>query len=402
MIFILGSCNNIEKENAEFSNVATINLKINLNDTTEQYAQHVFDSIVYIPLETNKISSFGKIRKMEVTDNYFIIEDKTTNAILMFDKKGKFHAKITNSGKSPKLSYKNIGGFTVDRNKKQILIRDSYRNKIVFYDFQANKIKEEDYPFYFAEFCKTNNWSYFYERYSTDNFDITDNNNLLIINNSDKDKIPNSRYFHFDPSLIQRADIIYNDAVLYYGGKNDIFYVPPYRYRIYELKNSKIATQYKFILPKANLLPKNFLYSKEYSGRIKTKFILSHRNKNIAWTLQDVYRIDNLLTFKIRTTAMPYIFVYNLDSKSYLNVRNIYSDKINYLLPFIENNINASDREFLYTSISSRFMFDAISKVGTNTGIKNNPVLSSYFKEQSILSNPVIVKLKVKKHGLSL
>lgn len=58
-------------------------------------AAKYFESVHYIPLETTKESLFGKIFKLQVTDQYYIILDQTTDAILFFNKDGSYHHKIT-------------------------------------------------------------------------------------------------------------------------------------------------------------------------------------------------------------------------------------------------------------------------------------------------------------------
>lgn len=39
----------------------------------------LFDSIIYIPLETNRQSGFSTITQLEVTENYYIILDERLN-----------------------------------------------------------------------------------------------------------------------------------------------------------------------------------------------------------------------------------------------------------------------------------------------------------------------------------
>src|SRR5690606_21767460 len=63
----------------------------------------IFDSVSYIPLETTKESQFGEINQLIVTEeNYIILDNRTTNCILIFTKDGKFKAKINKwKGHSP-------------------------------------------------------------------------------------------------------------------------------------------------------------------------------------------------------------------------------------------------------------------------------------------------------------
>lgn len=70
-----------------------ITLRLDPLDSSGGTASKIFDEVNCIPLETTKESLFGKIDRLEVIDKCLIILDDNTNSILIFDKKGKFHAK---------------------------------------------------------------------------------------------------------------------------------------------------------------------------------------------------------------------------------------------------------------------------------------------------------------------
>src|SRR6476469_787262 len=57
-------------------------------------ASDIFSEVTFIPLETTSESLFGSISQLEITDEYYIILDRSTNSILIFTKAGKFHSKI--------------------------------------------------------------------------------------------------------------------------------------------------------------------------------------------------------------------------------------------------------------------------------------------------------------------
>lgn len=57
-------------------------LHIDPDNAMSGTVSHIFESGRYIPLETTKVSSFGKIYQLKITDKYFIITDLDTRAIL--------------------------------------------------------------------------------------------------------------------------------------------------------------------------------------------------------------------------------------------------------------------------------------------------------------------------------
>src|SRR5689334_22569280 len=76
----------------------TETLRIDPSNAVGGNASDFFTEVNYIPLETTGESLFGSISKLEITDDYFIIFDYNTHAILIFNKDGKFHAKIKSNG----------------------------------------------------------------------------------------------------------------------------------------------------------------------------------------------------------------------------------------------------------------------------------------------------------------
>lgn len=101
----------------------------------------LFDSISYIPLETTKDIVIGSIDKMEAFDSYFFILDKRTKKIWCFDSLGKYIFQIDKKGKGPG-EYLDIFDFNIDKENKQILVLDRNSQKILYYDFSGQYLKD--------------------------------------------------------------------------------------------------------------------------------------------------------------------------------------------------------------------------------------------------------------------
>ena len=89
----------------------------------------------YIIPETNEESLFAYIYKAYIyRDCIFILDKKFQDKILVFDlNDGKFIIGIGNQGGGPN-EYTNLGNFTLDKNKGDILILDEHRNSVIIYD----------------------------------------------------------------------------------------------------------------------------------------------------------------------------------------------------------------------------------------------------------------------------
>lgn len=85
IFYLLISCAGISAQHIipiDTSNVKT--LRVDPDNAFGASASEAFQSATYIPLETTKESTFGKIDKLEITDEYFIVLDENTNSILFF------------------------------------------------------------------------------------------------------------------------------------------------------------------------------------------------------------------------------------------------------------------------------------------------------------------------------
>ena len=266
-------------------------------------ASDFFTEINYIPLETTEESLFGSISKLAVTEDYFIIFDYNTHAILIFNKNGKFHAKIKSNGSTP------IWGFNINKFAKQIVYsRDGYKN-LIYADYDGKTIKTQKYggdtakdevaggnSFYFAPDKAVTNWN-------VNNVDSTSKDykvysKSLIVFSDDKNKV----YAHglqFDKREAD-ADIISTGLgpMTYFGVDTAFFYSKPYSYRIYTITPNTIQYTYKLIFPYTASLPLDFLINPIYKKKC-IEYIQKHP-ANI-FSLSNFYRINDNLIFRAGT-----------------------------------------------------------------------------------------------------
>lgn len=106
------------------------------------YASTIFDSIVYIPLESSDEVIVGEISKLETVDSLFYILDNQTKTIWCFNQKGKYINKIGRRGQGPG-EYVSLFDFTIDRVNNHILILDRSSHKIITYNFSGQFVKDE-------------------------------------------------------------------------------------------------------------------------------------------------------------------------------------------------------------------------------------------------------------------
>lgn len=395
MIF---SCNDNKSHNTKiYSRDFKGNLdsvKLNIHDTTAINTNMLFDSATYIPLETTAQSTFGEISKMEVTNDYFIIFDDQTNAILFFFKNGKFSHKITET-KDGVENFKKIGDFSVNELAKRIFIYDSGNpnNRLAIFDLSGNFIAYQNIPASFSEFITSNNKSFFYKRY--DQYErVGDNINVFITNSKG---VTVDSLFPYNTRIIGREDLYDVNWVFSRSGEIISFF-RPFDYSVYLFKGERQWKEIKFILPTDETMPADFLENKEYTGR-RRKFIGQEGNKGKIWAISSFHVLsDNIIYIQLsfeKEGTQDYL--YNQKTGKTYNFSNLSSGTLTNLMPVLQDKIYASDGYNLYGAISSKLIITAVLQLGVDK-IENNTALANFFKTASIKSNPVIIKLKPKKH----
>jgi hypothetical protein len=119
------------------TNAQATTLRIDPSSARGGTVSQLFDEVNFIPLETIKESLFGRIDQLEVTDKYFVILDDNTNSILIFDKTGKFHAKIKGPNNE---DYTNpIGAFRIVPSKNLIECHQISSTQTKLYSFDGKK-----------------------------------------------------------------------------------------------------------------------------------------------------------------------------------------------------------------------------------------------------------------------
>lgn len=387
-------------------NAQAITLRIDPLNARGATASQIFDEVNYIPLETTKESLFGRIDQLEVTDKYFIILDDDTNSILIFDKKGKFHAKI--KGGDINTNYKNrLGSFKIVPSKNLIECHAMLSTQMSSYNFDGEKISEKKLPFTFVDYHHFQNDSIAYYNYlypTKYNKDSLSNEVWLV-----KDT---KEYKNFLPYNLKKVNFTMEDIMFsphinhFYASGNDTsaFFLRPYDYTVYELTAHSLMPKFNFILPLINSLPKGFITDPSYNGKhLRTVM----ENNNIVYGLGYTYLLNDNLFFKLITLGElqhNYSFIYNLKSGDLMGINHILPDSSTYYLPitddglggdFIASNFLACDGKYMYTSYSSLVMFN-MKNASADKNITYPPILKNYFDNENIKSNPVIVQLKPK------
>lgn len=126
LFFILLSCRINEK-----TEIQTIQVKPDKD--TYLLLSSISDEIEAIELEITEQSLIKRVKQVFFGSEHIVIYDQ--NAIMLFDKTGKFLRRIGNVGQGPE-EYTGIQDITVDFKNKRVFVF-SHGNRLICYDFDG-------------------------------------------------------------------------------------------------------------------------------------------------------------------------------------------------------------------------------------------------------------------------
>jgi hypothetical protein len=382
-------------------------LRIDPANASGATVAEVFDDVKYIPLETTPQSLFGSIKQLEVTEDCFIILDKSTNCILIFKKDGKFRAKIKGSADDARFPIRNLA---VNKWTKQIVYSGDAGNSFTYCNFDGKKIKTVNYPdatqsevypnqFFFIAADKMINYAGFddadsiklnYKPFSRSLLQYTENIRTVY-----------AMGITYTPAQGKTLDIASNQFT--YQGRDTTFLLSKVQpYSIYTVTPHTIKLSYKFIFPLLSSMPDNFVQNR--NDPFATLNYFQAHDKEV-FALENCYKLGNNLLFQASTWGKykEDDLILNLKSGALIAYQHISPDEQSYFLPLYDEKgrttgtrgFSYCDGKNVYVGISSLGMFTA-NNDNKDKHIKYNTVLANYFTKGNIKNNPVILQLKLK------
>jgi len=384
-------------------------LRIDPSNAMGGNASDFFTEVNYIPLETTNESLFGSISKLVITDDYFIILDRNTSSILIFNKAGKFHAKIKGSQGAP------IWEFAVNKYAKEIRFsRDQYKTySYANYDGKILRsvksggelAKDEINDGNLHYFAPNKGVSYEFPNNvdSTSKYFKTYSKSLILFTD-EKNKV----YAHglgFDKREGEDLNTL-STGIWPFNTVSDtaFYYTKPYSSNIYTIKPDAITLSYKLVFPYFISLPADFTVNPEYKKK-QIEYVQKH--PKIIYCVANFYQLNENLIFKAGSwDSYPEDnLIYNIRTGTLIAYKHILQDERSYFLPiyddsnwgvsFNNSGILACADGYIYTSASSLGMFQYREKYADQKA-KYPPALDAYFKKGSRKDNPVIMQLKLK------
>lgn len=134
LIIVLTSCGKNTKNTKVDQVMIDIN-KLEVFNPLDTDNNGVFDSCLYVKLETNEEALLGDVKKIIITDNLIFISDENQK-LLVFDSQGRFRNSISKVGAGPN-EILSLSDYYVDEKEKLVHVYDAVKSKFYEYSFQG-------------------------------------------------------------------------------------------------------------------------------------------------------------------------------------------------------------------------------------------------------------------------
>lgn len=380
---------------SKLEKIEEIDLSRAYNNEKEEYLSSIADSIIYIPLQTDSNSILGPVRKpwenVKFSADRIFISDG--NQLIVYDFLGKFLNKIGRKGNGPQEFFR-IDNFALFEKEKQVLIHDMMKRELLVYSFAGAFIRRLKVDFWPTKLASLNNE---YIAFGNDkgNREFSDYKTVSVL---DKDGYLLSRLINHDlEKEIEKKNEIarwelscfyqYNDTLSYWEFQYDT---------IWRIVDKDAAYPAFYINLGANKLPFKYILTENVNKL--------DDHCRFIYTLR-IFETKNFIFFRVAYKKYLKHILYNKKShnamciKHYENGKPFFSfiNDIDGGLPFWPEGV-MNDGEKIFTLI---YGYELLPKLQANKRMNSfrtiNPVLEHLASNSSILDNPIIMIIQLKK-----
>lgn len=222
---------------------------IDVDESIKLTYSEIFESLEIIPLESTHELLVGDIDQILFSENrIFIVDEKKTQSLFIFDRSGKLVKRIESKGLGPGELYKPTSAQVIE-NDNQLVIFDGRQGKCMFYDYEGNFLHEIRY----TDWLATYDWIYHKEHlyfYSENGEVFEDRLFKTTVGMQTVSRI--NTFYRGDATIINGM----KNAYLYptYDGSS-LFFNERNSNRILEIQEDVIKRQYVFSFSKDEFKP---------------------------------------------------------------------------------------------------------------------------------------------------
>lgn len=380
----LSSCGSKSGHSMSNSSAEGKKIVVNVDDAQSLQASVLFDTVEYVPLETNDTFLVSGVNHLKLTDggDIYFISDK---AFFCFDgKTGKGKTKIARLGGGPE-EYVSLFDSYVNPLTHEIELLDNNGKKIVTYDVQGNYVHALPLPFMSFMLTKTSRSDYWLY-----------NNNLIsdvckskvVHYDADKQKLI-EEYFPINKHLAEYF-FVEDEKNFVHEGKN-LLYMSSSVDTIFRIKETdEVEVAYVLDLDKYKV-PYEF-YQMNY--RDIMEFMNASKGRSYICEFPTFAVNDNSVMVACIKDAKLYLTYYVHETETSCTFADFFDDfHFNKPLELKSKNMHfVMDQHYFYFTITPEQFIELQEE-----GYKNDE-MKEWLKNNSIseVSNPILVKCRLK------
>lgn len=160
-LFLMSSCKFQKDSTSDYDMPNDQNVEIYKfdsfgKDSVLRYSE-IYSKVDYIPLETTNESLIAEVTRLEVLENdELLVFDNIKGSVLLFDKNGKFIRHIGHKGNGHD-EYNSPELMAYDRYSRQVVVYDSAKSRLLFYNLLGNFISAIDINMFISDMAVIDN-----------------------------------------------------------------------------------------------------------------------------------------------------------------------------------------------------------------------------------------------------
>ncbi|MCS4226915.1 6-bladed beta-propeller [Sphingobacterium sp. BIGb0165] len=356
------------------------------------YSRDVFESIEFIPLETNRSNLFSDISDMLIIGDRYYILNRSINQVLIFDSEGRFLGTFDGKSDVDEIQFLQLR----KSNKPDLIyVRDGNTSSIISFTGSGKYISRKEVKSDFYSFAPIGNKFVIYNHYLTrEEISKGDDKKYLIdlIDTSSMKTVDS--YIGYNEKSIYKGEIPNNWKNFYECG-NELFLTIQGQLNYYKISEEGILSTTEIKLNRPNLfqIPNDFIVNPEYFGK-RSEYL--DRNKKEFYNIRSIFKTKNGVIYTLGNRSRP-INLLSLSGRGNILESDIKYESDTKTLPPISYFVYGSDEEYFYSYYPSKQFLDAMNEVpNRNSILSENENLRSVYNKINMLSNGVIVKFKLK------
>lgn len=367
----------------------------------------VVDEVTFIPMENSAESTFGILQQISIEKENYIFYDATTNAIYIYYKNGRFHTKITNLpglNKETTRQFQSMSNFCLNQWDNNIYIvyelEDKRHSKhLAVFNIEGKLLRTTDLN------ASLNNFG--------TAFHFVDSTTTLFTNRRGI-KNPKSVFYrveNFTKIVSTAVDIDgknpidkswANDFNLTVNTGQGAVWARSYDNTIYAFDKKGQPSIIRFLLPANLALDQEFYMDTSIIGNHakSVEYLMEHPDKIFA--IGNVRKFNEWFSFNLHSYGgggAKSTYLYNTKNDQLLSFGTISSDSLSYYYSLFKSGplVVGTEGDYLYLSISSFSFYNAL-KNSTDKQWETNEVLRKFIREESPKSNPLLVRVRLRKN----